>query len=346
MPRPLDMAAAIDQEWRATLHQAYLPEDGEPSFSTDRFWEDAVRTYTSCNLSQHDDKLTAMWGVAKTLGDVTGERYGVGFWEGRGKLVDQLGWEVTRLMEYESHLKKTMREYACREGDSGLKFPTWSWASIKDGTVEGAGNRGFSGHNHNFYVAKNHDGGDLALRFAASSFLEVNSGEPQMMTTILDIQGLFGACKLRSPASRHGKYAVDVQVPNQDSGVERAADGDHIFAFLDTSDAVKGADVNESYDFILLAANHRAEPAYNDRGHIFRISMQYPMVYDGFGLVLKKRIERQKGQYQRVGLLKFEGLESQGWEALCEACELKLDKNEEIKSEHVSWSNGTKIHLW
>lgn len=301
-----------------------------------------------------------MWGVAKLVGDAEEERYGVGFWEGRGRLVDQLGWEVSRLVGRGSKDRNTgtRREdgtLRAPEDGPGLTFPTWSWASIADGTIEVA-DRWFSDSEESFYQARNHVGGDLALRIAGSSSPDPRgSAEPRMETTILDIQGLFGTCVLGRTASC-AKLAMNLQLPRGDSAPGSnvrftAPDVDQLWVVPDTLDIVERADTGEQYNFVLLAASCRAEDEYKENVLVLRLPREgesQPMLYFGFGLILEKRPGGKDSEYQRVGLFRLEGLKSHWWAALCHACGLKFDESALKRNNlgQMRWNEEKKIELW
>lgn len=357
IPTQLDTAAGIDRDWRAMLLKASSSEPWEQSFSGDRFWEEAVRTYTSCKLTEHKDKLTAMWGVAKLVGDAEGERYGVGFWEGRHRLVYQLGWEVSQLVEEDAQKDWPSGTRRPPAGDTatdpedgrGLEFPTWSWASIADGTIKVA-DRWFDEEEASFYHARKHNGDKLVLSIAESSSSELGtSAEPQMTTKILDIHGLFGSCVPRATA-RGAKYAMELRIPSESSGKfeEKVVtpDTDRLWVVPDTLDVVDSENVGH-YNFILLTASYGVEVEYDNGQMVHRLPRQEdPIVYSGFGLILKRRTGGKDCEYQRVGLFRLQGLKSDWWAALCHACGLKFDERKDTKLDHLSGNEGTKIELW
>ncbi|KZL85586.1 heterokaryon incompatibility protein [Colletotrichum incanum] len=148
LPPALDTVASTHRSWRRQLQGSALSVGSLVSSTADSlqgFWTDSVRAYTSCNLTFHNDKLAAMWGIAKLVRDALGEEYGAGLWT--NGLHEQLAWRVL--------------EWGAEKTDCGKEggFPSWSWASVK-GAVEVAPP---VPDLPRFYTALGHDG--KALRF-------------------------------------------------------------------------------------------------------------------------------------------------------------------------------------
>ena len=87
LPLPLDMAAEVDRQWRERLRlkgrQSAVPDIGHVGtrdVSFQRFWRDAVRRCTQCNLTDVKDRLVAIWGVAKVI-DRKSTRLNSSHWE-------------------------------------------------------------------------------------------------------------------------------------------------------------------------------------------------------------------------------------------------------------------------
>ena len=120
LPQPLDEIAGTDRYWRASLQNpSSLRQQtlvGPADYSLEQFWKNAVLHYTSCDLTNGNDKLIALWGVAKLLRDGLGENYGAGLWE--GNLEEQLAWRISKC-----ELQDRPQELSHN--------PTWSWASMK-----------------------------------------------------------------------------------------------------------------------------------------------------------------------------------------------------------------------
>ncbi|GKT64920.1 heterokaryon incompatibility protein [Colletotrichum tofieldiae] len=124
LPPALDNIASTHRSWRRQLQDSALSVRSLVSSTADSlqgFWKDSVRAYTSCNLTFHNDKLAAMWGIAKLVRDALGEEYGAGLWT--NGLHEQLAW---RVLDWGA---------GKRAGEKEGGFPSWSWASVK-GAVE------------------------------------------------------------------------------------------------------------------------------------------------------------------------------------------------------------------
>ncbi|KAK0743569.1 heterokaryon incompatibility protein-domain-containing protein [Schizothecium vesticola] len=150
LPLPLDASAEVDRQWREHLRirdkqlSATEREDGGTiQLSFQRFWRDAVRNYTRCNLTNIEDRLVAIWGIAKVMREELHE-YGEGLWELH--LCEELAWRVVHSPE----------RVAVKRMDLG---PTWSWAWTI-ASIEPVNRFQF---NENTRHAKNHTGERLGL---------------------------------------------------------------------------------------------------------------------------------------------------------------------------------------
>lgn len=143
----MDARAALDRHWRQRLQ--FKPGDqvvGTADVSALTFWNSAVREYTSCSLTKRSDKLNAIWGIAKVVGDLLGEDYCDGLWS--KSMVDQLAWTVADPQSPVKH-------------DDLGNFPSWSWASV-DGTINLSNRLVDPGH----LFATNHQGQPIAFEVA------------------------------------------------------------------------------------------------------------------------------------------------------------------------------------
>jgi hypothetical protein len=84
-------------------------------------WRNMVSRYTNCNLTNSEDKLMALAGVAVVMAKGLEERYLAGLWDAvdakdrkKSDLPNQLGWWI----------KDGGRRY------EEYRAPTWSWACL------------------------------------------------------------------------------------------------------------------------------------------------------------------------------------------------------------------------
>ncbi|TEA19931.1 hypothetical protein C8034_v004179 [Colletotrichum sidae] len=141
LPPPLDAQASTDRGWRRRLQEADITVPSrikDANGSLEKFWEGAVLNYTSCELTKHDDKDKAMWGIAKLVRDMQREEYAYGLWS--GGLEEQLAWRVAGQPAKEP--AKPDKEF----------FPSWSWTSLNVPIRIVPRLRGAD----RFYAAKNH----------------------------------------------------------------------------------------------------------------------------------------------------------------------------------------------
>ncbi|KZL70436.1 heterokaryon incompatibility protein (TOL) [Colletotrichum tofieldiae] len=123
LPASLDTRAGVDRYWRQRLQDAAImvrPLVDTSEGSLEKFWENAVRTYTACDLTNPCDRDDAMWGIAKLVRDALGEEYAYGLWSTR--VEEQLAWRVA-----------DPATSSCPDV-SKKGFPSWSWTRLR-GTI-------------------------------------------------------------------------------------------------------------------------------------------------------------------------------------------------------------------
>lgn len=234
LPHALDTNAATDRHWRGRMQLASSDTSddyqqalvGANDDSTETFWQSAVLSYTSCNLTNQGDKSIAIWSIAKLVRDILDESYSCGLWE--TNLAEQLAWHA--------------REPAV--GDSGripelqYRYPSWSWASMKGSIV--ARNRLAQGRQ---YVVTNHDGNDIAFE---SQFENTNE-EPKLKRVPME---LFGYVSQAQISRELGMYTLTLDLPSraqQESAVSFDLFPDEAPSTID--------DGPKSCTFIVLAAS-------------------------------------------------------------------------------------------
>lgn len=79
-------------------------------------WKELLRVYTSCDITNPNDKLVAISGMAKEMAMILNDDYVAGLW--RKNLVDDLLWYTIGVPG----------RYATRP--KSYRAPSWSWASI------------------------------------------------------------------------------------------------------------------------------------------------------------------------------------------------------------------------
>ncbi|RII15207.1 hypothetical protein CUC08_Gglean003674 [Alternaria sp. MG1] len=84
------------------------------------FWWGAVQEFALGSLSNLDDRLPAIAGIASEFHDLTGDVYVAGLW--RSHLIKGLQWVVWEQLE----------EPSDNTGNKDIKYnaPTWTWASV------------------------------------------------------------------------------------------------------------------------------------------------------------------------------------------------------------------------
>lgn len=298
IPQQLDSAAAGERRWRDQLQKTTLQQSrsaggslvtageqdsGDSLYSVARFWEMAVSRYTSCKLTNHSDKLKAMWGVAKLVRDAEKEDYGAGLWA--DSLPEQLGWKV-------AEPKGARREPG---------FPSWSWASIRDGTIQIAEKYP---DDDRFYEVRGHDGESIFFQLKDSLYSlgdtpaltsHVTSPafdmEPVLKSTSISMRCLWGPATSSEdplPIKSHG--SLKVYPDEASSGGPKPC------------------------HFIILAASESMEALFEDGERVYGAE-EGRMLYSGHGLL----VEPIGGdRVRRMGAFVFEGLDLPSWLQICQ----------------------------
>ncbi|OCL11268.1 HET-domain-containing protein [Glonium stellatum] len=346
LPQALDGAAASDRHWRGRLQESgspgYVPVAGANDDSIEHFWKSAVERYTSCNLTSGNDKLVAIWGIAKLVRDILGEEYGAGFWE--KYLEEQLAWRVA-----ECELNERPAELS--------RNPSWSWASMK-----GAIRLPDRVQVRRCYVVKDHQNHPISVQLvgrrrakphretseewreelAAMSndirSLEVThrdvsekgqdkpkatdkgqgketdkeqstdrDKEPELQNTSIPMQGYIGRARLRRNKTTR-RWMLEFL---------KNAGGDHgdgvAEVFPDVKPKEGDADDENSYFAVLaMSETHAGNEMPSLRG--LRNSDQEDIRYSGVGIMLKP--SEQEHHFKRTGLIQFHELSARVWEQL------------------------------
>ncbi|KAK1633241.1 heterokaryon incompatibility protein [Colletotrichum phormii] len=113
---PTDAFTVQKLVWDERLHLSYPFAQGR--LSTSEFvwdWYDMVSAYSSRGIAKSYDRLPALSGLAKVMGECTGQRYLAGLWENH--LHYGLLWR--------------RRENWLEAPSDGFRAPSWSWASLE-----------------------------------------------------------------------------------------------------------------------------------------------------------------------------------------------------------------------
>ncbi|PSK55278.1 hypothetical protein B9Z65_2667 [Elsinoe australis] len=132
LPTQLLTRPKRDLQWKRELQRGTfertLTDQERRGIPFEHFWTTAVRSYSSCDLTNGADKIVALSGIstliARAVKDV--DEYLSGMW--RLMLEEQLGW---RVVDARQHNGKPSRRMSPEE----YRAPSWSWASM-DGVIE------------------------------------------------------------------------------------------------------------------------------------------------------------------------------------------------------------------
>lgn len=117
----------------------YIPIEGDPPPSPTAFgrwdggWLAIIEDFSGRDLSNSDDKLPALSGIAHTIAQQTGEEYLAGLW--RNHIFEDLHWRV--LARYEALIQRPGgflhvygRSFRDPRRTAAYRAPSWSWACL------------------------------------------------------------------------------------------------------------------------------------------------------------------------------------------------------------------------
>jgi hypothetical protein len=203
LPLLLDDLAGAERHWRERLQFEKTLPYGTADVSVQELWVNAVQSYTSCSLTKPDDKLLAVWGIAKTVKDLVTYKndYAAGMWN--STLYKQLAWRVV-------DCKKARRLDTISE----KYVPTWSWASMHENHMSQGCEIFLSPHIENsrepIIPVRNHDGTKLAFEVDDNS--TSTDIQPHLKSPILALQGhIFQAFIVQTSAE---KWSLNLENSN------------------------------------------------------------------------------------------------------------------------------------
>ena len=140
-------------------------------------WRDAVKNYSSCNITKTSDKLPALAGMAQVMHSICKENYVAGMWGDGQELVVQLAWKVKDCRNAEGRSSRRQRadEY---------RAPTWAWPSVVDGVIEIPRRIGL----HRDYELTLNEKPRLQYEVQEETFLELKSGSIDATGIVLNLE--------------------------------------------------------------------------------------------------------------------------------------------------------------
>jgi hypothetical protein len=302
IPFVIDSIPRIERHWRARLQATQLGDapSGPTDLSLESFWQAAVLNYTSCKLTKQDDKTLAIWSIAKLVRDALngGEEYVIGVWE--YYLEEQLSWRVMDPTK------------ASRDEELQIKFPSWSWASVK-GVVK-TGNR-LVILKGRFYTAKDHSGDFLQFK-ATLDGTNPRDVEPKLAEKSLQICAHMKKVILNISAdgktSRISPSTVSATLESPQTFL-------HGFElFLDTFDTTTVTQIQDVH-FLALSARDNTDTAMPPMFSSDQPARKYSgvgiLLVQSSGVALESPVEGSpEGHYRRIGAVQFQDIEAETWE--------------------------------
>lgn len=323
LPARIDFEARSDRDWRRRL-QKVKRDDANPDDDTDggalsEFWERAVHFFTSCSITKQSDRLKALQGIADLVYDAHGKYLGhwyksQGLWE--NILVWELPWTVSdgqtpTRPTHDDQLPGKNQDEKERE----LSFPSWSWASIRDASV------------------------DTSTCLPDEEFLDEQFQDDKFQDRPL----FLAKPKIHTPSpSPPGmpppkpRLVMDCPVGrgwmgNKDGHPTLGLDSEApAFAKIDLfPDLQKKTPQDSEQEFLILAVTREPAPPYYNGEVIYRTTRigltESDYQYTGFGLMLSIKTA-SPFTYERTGVVKFT-LDAKSWEGMRQACGGDPDKS-------------------
>jgi hypothetical protein len=308
LPQCLDFQAAIERHWRERLQNPSRVQPnrqlvGSADDSPEELWRTAVHSYTSCALTNSDDKLLAIWGVAKLVKDILKEEYAVGMWQ--NNMHEQLAWRV----EDCAGLRRMSKMQA-------KKVPSWSWASIaailnSDGAQIVLPDR--LGSIERVKVARDHDGKALAFRAQDNG-----DSQPVLVDIRLAIRAHVFRIHARqeakewlfvtdSPSYKRIRFSPDTQAFEDNHRCDDDVDEEYSF-HLNNDQSIHSQD-----DFATIIACSRVV-------HQAQIGAEEIPEYEGFGLTMEYLEMCYEPTFRRTGMFSFQGLTQREIELMDRTC--------------------------
>ncbi|KAF6807568.1 heterokaryon incompatibility protein [Colletotrichum sojae] len=355
LPLFLDAKAGTDRGWRRRLQEADITVPSRirtTESSLEKFWEGAVRNYTSCKLTKHDDKQRALWGIAKLVRDMLREEYAFGLWE--NCLWEQLAWRVAGPPALEP--AKTEKE----------AFPSWSWTSLNVPIKVVPRLKG----DKRFYVVMDHKQEDISFQLRTTIFRGTREEEP---SPALDEK--FGEVESQDAMTSGRKAETETMnvMPNPDEPsevlfpeikmqshicegvlqsneqqeawsvvIEGIGENAVIEAYPDIHPGAKAAPCR----FLVLVASRILFSELGDKIHDpgevkeSEASDIGEIQYSGVGILVKWKDEENK-RLKRIGSVAFRHLNSQDWGHFRRAC----GEDDEAMQFELDEMNGQKVWL-
>lgn len=132
-------------KWHLALYtQGWLLSQSGRAFTMYHQWREIVREYTKRNLTNIEDTLPALSGLAEQFARATGDQYVAGLW--KGDLVRCLAWHRIRPD------RSQLNDHPTNRAKLGKYIaPSWTWASITGGTTHFPPMENGTEENHRFH---------------------------------------------------------------------------------------------------------------------------------------------------------------------------------------------------
>ncbi|KAK6827656.1 heterokaryon incompatibility protein [Apiospora arundinis] len=327
LPWQLDATSSSERYWRERLQllqkkqqdhagastAAPLKLFGSADVSFESFWKEAVRNYTSCNLTRNTDRLLAIWGVAKLVRDQfrldnETEDYGVGLWS--SQLCEQLAWRAQDPSQ-------------ARRPPELWRWPSWSWASMT-GTVELQLRSSEPGL---FYTARNHQDGEVSFELVGDQQAKGADDVPRnLQTERLALRGVFAKVAVEEQTTTiheegkgndsHHTYSLRFL----DAGAVGRSHSTGMFTVFPDSKSDFSQDLLGDCFLVVLTASFDQDKNLGDSspwpGDQASGEEETTAWIHGTGLVVVRRAGPNQEtshdcwEYLRVGVCNFEGLSS------------------------------------
>lgn len=306
IPPAVNSGGQQELQWRQLLAQT----KNEGIFGTkDRIqlqdvWRDAVKNYSSCNITNTSDKLPALAGMAQVMHSICKENYVAGMWGHGQELVVQLAWKVKDSRNAEGKPSR-------RQRNDEYRAPSWAWPSVVDGVIEIPRRIDLKKD----YELKLIEKPWLEYKVPEETFMELSGGIITAAGLVLDLEFM------DTNDSETPCWIWNANLPD-----ERRP-----WCYLYPDEPLEANNVHEHSSIMSASSNPASEP-HSTRSNVTILLLVYSRElnchYSGRGIAIRRsqkplRFENgeNKDTFKRIGLVEFRYLQEETFEVLMSSTE-------------------------
>lgn len=303
-----------ETRWRRLVHREEKTFNEDEEAAMHHIWKSLVNSYTTCNLTKSGDMLMAISGIAKRMQQAyKNEKYIAGHWERR--LVDQLAWHVVDSKPPTS--------------DLSYRAPSWAWPSA-DGVVEVPARLRIP---HEFEM-KVCEGGLQLVHMNPDSKLDVGTLSFASLTVETELYKMHFV-----PSAGDPLQLKWVSIEEDSSDVRCRL---HLDRPLELKETELGE--QKSDDTSAITSDH-SKPMQCLAAMLFYGRDNEVRSRLGAALALRYMRVGQAFVYHRIGLIRFRGLDDDGWQTLRKERQSKDPEAKKAQEVAPSDNRGEYSHI-